>query len=363
MKLGKKILAAVMAMCMVALTFAGCAGQDTTWIATDKEGNKVPIGIYLYQRFEAYTEALDLAEDKGSDAWGQQIEGKSCYDWVNDKATQAVKEYVAVEEKFKEGGYTLAEEQQAYAEQQAANRYNYYSGLYDANGISLDSITAIYLNNMKRSVIFQETYSPGGSKGLSEDDLKNELKDNYLRFKVVMVSKDDTEGKQLGEEDLKKAEASRDEYLKRAQAGEDFDKLIIESEDVYLKAKAGDENYEPTDSDYGHKHTNKDAHLTIMRKDSTNASADLLDAIAKAANGTFGKAEDTDYYYVFQKLDITEEIDTTIKTLEAQLTSDLKADDFDVEVAEWAENTQMTFNDKAISQHKNKQFKKGKAAA
>lgn len=362
MKLAKKILAAVLASCIVALTFAGCGGQDVTWIATDKEGNHVPVGIYLYERFEAYNDALDLAEDKSAPAWDQQIEGISCYDWVHNKAMQAVKEYIMVEAKFKELGLSLAEEQQQYAQQQATSRYNYYGGLYDANGISADSVNAIYLNNMKRSVIFQETYAPGGTKGLSTDELKNELKENYLRFKVVMVSKDDTEGKQLDEEGLKKAEAARDEYLKRAQAGEDFDTLIIESEDAYLKEKMGDENYEPTDSDYGHKHSNKDAHLTIMRKDSTDASADLLKAITGAANGTFGKSEDTDYYYVYQKLDINDDIDTVIKSLEAQLTSDVKADDFDQEVAQWTEGEQFTINDKAVGKHKNKQFKKAKVS-
>ena len=163
MKLAKKILAAVLASCMAILTFAGCGSQDTSWIATDKDGDAIPVGVYLYHRLEAYTEALDLVEDKAGEAWDQEIEGKTGYEWVHDKALQAVKNYAAVEEKFEELGYTLAEEQEAYAENQATQRYNYYSGLYEANGISSDSVVAIYMNQMKSSVIFQNTYAPGGT--------------------------------------------------------------------------------------------------------------------------------------------------------------------------------------------------------
>ena len=129
-------------------------------------------------RDRAYTEALDLVEDKAGEAWDQEIEGKTGYEWVHDKALQAVKNYAAVEEKFEELGYTLAEEQEAYAENQATQRYNYYSGLYEANGISSDSVVAIYMNQMKSSVIFQNTYAPGGTQGLSVDELKMCIRDS-----------------------------------------------------------------------------------------------------------------------------------------------------------------------------------------
>lgn len=357
MKLAKQILALTMAVCMVTLAFTSCGGEDLTWVATDKDGEKIPVGIYLYHRFEAYNEALELAEDKSTDAWEQQIEGVTGYEWVKNKAMQEVREYVAVEDKFEELGYTVTEEQAAYAEQQATSRYNYFSGLYDANGISPDSISAIYLNNMKRSIIFQATYAPGGTKGLSTDDLKAELEENYLRFKVLMISKSDAEGNLMEGDALKEAENLRDEYLKRAQDGEDFDQLIIESETDYIKDVEGDENYEPTESDFGHSHEDADAHLTVMRKDSTDASADLLDAIIAAGNNSFGVAEDTSYYYLFQKLDVMEDADTTVETLAPQLTSDIKADDFDVEVAQWGEEVQITFNDKVIDHYLKKDFK------
>ena len=155
---------------------------------------------------EAYTEALDLVEDKAGEVWDQEIEGKTGYEWVHDKALQAVKNYAAVEEKFEELGYTLAEEQEAYAENQATQRYNYYSGLYEANGISSDSVVAIYMNQMKSSVIFQNTYAPGGTQGLSVDELKQELEENYLRFKTIMLPRTNSDGVLLSDEELAAAE-------------------------------------------------------------------------------------------------------------------------------------------------------------
>ncbi|MEM0530226.1 hypothetical protein WGC32_07810 [Zongyangia sp. HA2173] len=357
MKLAKKILAAVLASCMAILTFAGCGSQDTSWIATDKDGNAIPVGVYLYHRLEAYTEALDLVEDKAGEAWDQEIEGKTGYEWVHDKALQAVKNYAAVEEKFEELGYTLAEEQEAYAENQATQRYNYYSGLYEANGISSDSVVAIYMNQMKSSVIFQNTYAPGGTQGLSVDELKQELEENYLRFKTIMLPRTNSDGVLLSDEELAAAEEEQANYLKRAQDGEDFDQLIIESEDNYIKDLRGDESYEPTTSDYGHDHAEENAHVSVLRKDSTDVSAELLDAVAAVDEGEFGTVEDIDYYYVFQRLDITEDEDAVVEALEAQLTSDLKADDFDKEIEDWGNNVQLTLNDKAVDYYQKRKFK------
>ena len=60
---------------------------------------------------------------------------------------------------------------------------------------------------------------------------------------------------------------------------------------------------------------------------------------------------------MFQRLDITEDEDAVVEALEAQLTSDLKADDFDKEIEDWGNNVQLTLNDKAVDYYQKRQFK------
>ena len=60
---------------------------------------------------------------------------------------------------------------------------------------------------------------------------------------------------------------------------------------------------------------------------------------------------------MFQRLDITEDEDAVVEALEAQLTSDLKADDFDKEIEDWGNNVQLTLNDKAVDYYQKRKFK------
>ena len=172
-----------------------------------------------------------------------------------------------------------------------------------------------------------------------------------------MLTRNTSDGVLLSEEEPPAAEEEQADYLKRAQDGEEFDQLITESEDNYIKDLRGDESYEPTASDYGHDHAEENAHVSVLRKDSTDVSAELLDAVAAVDEGEFGTVEDVDYYYVFQRLDITEDEDAVVEALEAQLTSDLKADDFDKEIEDWGNNVQLTLNDKAVDYYQKRKFK------
>lgn len=73
---------------------------------------------------------------------------------------------------------------------------------------------------------------------VTDDDVKQYVKDNYLHAKHVLVSTKDSEtGEEYGEEKLAEAEKKANEILEKAKNGEDFDALVNEyGEDPGMKS-------------------------------------------------------------------------------------------------------------------------------
>ncbi|MDO5559611.1 MAG: hypothetical protein Q4F95_08445 [Oscillospiraceae bacterium] len=240
MSLTKRITAAVVALsCM--LTAAGC-GESTSWAV--KYGDyKLSAGIFLFYQTQAYSEAttrlskdnenLDLKDTKTLKT--MSIDGQNFTDWVNNKATESMRTYLAVQEKFDTLGLSLESEDVDQINSMADSYWSYYSTQYEQNGIGKETFKNMVEFDYKQKEVFEYYYGEGGEKEYSVDDMKSYLEENKARVKYIQLNLRDGSGTELDDAGKEEISDMADDYAERAKKGENFDDLITEYNDYYKK--------------------------------------------------------------------------------------------------------------------------------
>lgn len=244
----KKMTAALLAASMAA-ALTGC-GENTTWGA-DIDGQRIPAGVLIYFLQTSYYDAQSKLYEEASEASGDetgtgditqtdvytsQIEGKNGRDWVYDDATKQMQIYAAVESRFDEYGLTLTDEERDSAELYCDQLWdNGGEDYYSSMGISRDSYISIYLNNEKRSKLFEYLYSEGGEYGVPDSDVKTYLSENYALINYIDMELKDGEGNLLKSDGKAERMAMAQEYVERYKNGEDFDSLNAEYVTYYQR--------------------------------------------------------------------------------------------------------------------------------
>ena len=254
----KKCAAAALAVTMCA-QFTAC-GKDSIYSA-EIDGVQVPAGVYIYYLQTAYYDAQDkVGEDTAetdsvADAaaaqteattttadmfYAQSIEGKNVKDWIIDTATDYCRTQVAIDKKFDEYGLALTDEEEQEAEMYCSQMWEYGGSYFTELGIGESSYRSIYMNNEKRSKLFEKLYSAGGEYAVSDDDLKAHLAENFALINYIDIELRDGEGNLLKSDGKAERMAMAQEYVDRYNAGEDLDALNSEYQAFYdgLKAQA-----------------------------------------------------------------------------------------------------------------------------
>ncbi len=234
-KMSIKRFAAGAVAAVMAAGLTGC-GENTTWGA-DIDGQRIPAGVLIYflqtsyydAQSKMYEQSPENADDTAVlDVYTVEIEGKNGKDWIYDDATKQMQIYAAVESKFDEYGLALTDEEkeavQLYCDQLWDNAEQFYNKM----GISQKSYQSIYLNNTKRSKLFEHLYSEGGEYGVPDSDIKSYLDENYALINYIDMELRDGEGNLLKSDGKAERMAMAQEYVERFRNGEDFDGLNAE---------------------------------------------------------------------------------------------------------------------------------------
>ncbi|MDE7294254.1 MAG: hypothetical protein K2N72_07505 [Oscillospiraceae bacterium] len=234
-KTGIKRFAAGAVAAVMTMGLTGC-GENTTWGA-DIDGQRIPAGVLIYFLQTSYYDAQSKMYEQSSessddtavlDVYTAEIEGKNGKDWIYDDATKQMQIYAAVESKFDEYGLALTDEEkeavQLYCDQLWDNAEQFYNKM----GISQKSYQSIYLNNTKRSKLFEHLYSEGGEYGVPDSDIKSYLDENYALINYIDMELRDGEGNLLKSDGKAERMAMAQEYVERFKNGEDFDGLNAE---------------------------------------------------------------------------------------------------------------------------------------
>lgn len=204
MKNFSKILCVVLAL-VVALSAASCAMAPQT--AYEKDGIKLPIGVYIYYMYTAYTSAQGFAQKSDLyDASTGKYDGKKSFlkmeitdddgntavaeDWIKNKAEERTKEAVAIYTKFNELGCTIDQTE-------LDNTRTYYKNYWDQSyatqlepfGISFDSFfMAGYEIPVRETEAFKAEYATDGPSAVSNEELTKYFTENYVSYKYFSAN-------------------------------------------------------------------------------------------------------------------------------------------------------------------------------
>lgn len=237
---------------IMACSAAGCSDTSYTLKADNEE---IRAGIYIdyvLSEMSYQISMLYYSEGITDNFFDQKIEDKPFAEYVSEKALQNTKEYVAITRQFDELGLELTADESKEINSNVNDAWETQGGLYEAEGISKESLKKVYQCSKKREKIFDYFYAEGGTEAVSDDQMQTYINDNYLRYKTISITKSTAEDEETKKKENEEKLALRDEYLKKAEelSFEEFDQ-IIEEYDEYKNAESdeasdssdeGDEN-------------------------------------------------------------------------------------------------------------------------
>lgn len=179
-KIGKRFLALLLTALLI-LGCSGCYDEDLTW-AAEYNGERLPIGAYLYFLSEAYnTVARDLTTDEK--VLSGTMEGEAAPDWIREQAKTAVSRYFFVESELERLGAPANETDESSASAVTDSYWAMLETSLTGYGISRDSFHKAYaLYNTLYLRLFQTLYGTGGEKEVPESDLVDYFRDNFLAY-------------------------------------------------------------------------------------------------------------------------------------------------------------------------------------
>ena len=164
-----------------------CSG-DVSWAAKKGDVTVAP-GVYIFSIFNAYSSAayqdgIDLSKSILSSRLTARTPTSGYLGCAN-----SIKRIFLINDKMNELGLTMTDEELETADKAGDSVWSTYSSLFSSHGISRDSFDLLYGEiPAKNRKIFKALYGKGGSKEVSEADLKKYIEENYTDFSMIGAS-------------------------------------------------------------------------------------------------------------------------------------------------------------------------------
>ena len=374
MSFNLKKAAALTSAAAIALSMTAC-GKDTTWGAKI-DGLTLRAGLMIYFQSSAVSDAYSYVTDSQAKLLDTTIEDMPARDWINAKVEDEMREFAAVENKFDELGIVFQDSEDEKATLMADQWWEYLGAYYENLGIGKQSYLDAVLNSTKRSAIFNYYYGENGEKAVSDDEIKDYLKENYVRLKYIQMDLKDGEGNILKSDGKAEIKAMAEGYIERAKAGESFEAISKEYDDYYaaLVAAAEEANKEEgsdteggstedgniTDLTIGGTDTNTDTgseeedapdYGTIYSKDGTSPAASVMEKAAEMADGEYAIVEEYEVYYIVYKMDLFADPDY-FENNRSSVLHTLKDEEFGEMLAGWISAQNVVINTDAVNRYK-----------
>lgn len=235
----KKIACAAMASVMV-LSSAALSGCSTPEVAMTIDGQEYPTGLYLAYLFNSYYNLFFAGSTPLAyyyqDPWGQEIPYGdeenapvlSTSDYIKQVTQDTIIRQEALKNKLEEAGLEWLEEDLDMANERIDSLTE--NQLIDY-GISKEHYAEMYRNYIcNDSALFYGTYDNGGSKAMSEEEIREYFNENYLSFKLIEISLMDSSGERLSDDEVNEVNDTLTKYLNLYNTNKDFDKVIEQYE-------------------------------------------------------------------------------------------------------------------------------------
>lgn len=229
----KKYAALCLAL-VIAVGSAGCVlNQDKAYVAELEDGTKIPAGVYLTYMMDEYTYVLDEVDPEAKDPLKETLEdGTLVSAKIMAEAKQALSEHIAVEQKFKELGLELTDEDKQIIDLYAVTYWEaYFSQIYEANNISQSSYYSVMENASKRNALFDAVYGEGGEQEVSESELQEKFYNDYTKVILVPLTFSTDEDAEAKAEADQKARDFIDKYYQMALGNRPFEEYVAPVEE------------------------------------------------------------------------------------------------------------------------------------
>ena len=328
MSIKRKIISAVVAAAIAvtsAVSLAGCANVSYAYVI---DGESIPAGVYILYSGYAMSDARSLlAEEQpdldttaeGFDYYDQTVSGMSFADYVKQETVNYCKRYVAINRMFDELGITFDSTEQENINDNINAQWDYsvadwttylpylkgFSTLgdyYQSIGVAKSSYREVMLTGTKSSQIFTYYYGEGGVEEVPRSEIEDYVEENYTLARYFSISLKDAEGELIEDgNELAVLEDIANGYVDELNNGGSYAEVYAKYDKHFNSSdededEEGEEEHEHEDSEYDR----------IISATSTSPSEEFIEALFKQDYGTAALFKADTYYYVVQRLDITE---------------------------------------------------------
>lgn len=332
MKKIKRLL--TLALCgALCVGLAGCGKDQTVVSAGDY---KASAAVYVLNQMNALSEvtAQDGYDSTLENVWDNQIDGQSMEDWVNDRALDLCRQYVAANKLFEDKGLSITEAEQTTIDNSLESFPN-YEELYTKIGVSENSYEDYLVFNSRFQELFLDRYQEGGEEAVSDEELGSFYRDNFDEVKLISLSytqptDDSSDTTSTDDNSPETVQATAQGYLDRLQAGENMDDLIYE----YQQSTASDSSTVTRNESVDN--------ITVIPANGDNTTTytdDVINQMVAIAQGGSALVQDTENsrYYVVYKVDQ----DNNTEYFDANrdnILYEMKSDEFEQYLVDYANN-------------------------
>lgn len=344
MSIIKKLTSMLAAASMV---FALTACSDTTY-AAKSDDLVIPAGVYIYYQMMAYNEAAQKVED--IDNFSKSvIEDKNVTEWINDRATEHVKKYIAVENKFNELGLEFTEKSKNIQKTAFNNTWETNQKVYEKNGVGESSLKAVIANDLKNEQIFNVIYGEGGEKGPTSSELKKYFNDNYARIQYIPVQLKTGSGEDMNDEQKAEAYKVAEDCAEKIKSGTEFYKVYLKYANDYAATVTEAAGQERQDVAYDENYDRTQLE-DLIKKDAGAPSEAVDKAVFSMSVGEVKIVKDEKVYYVVQRLD-NDERPELLENTKSSVLYTLHGEEFEKDIESWTESVTIEKNEAAYKRY------------
>lgn len=196
----KKFISLGLALAML-LCVAGC-NITTPATVGSIGGVEIPAGIYLLAQYNAYSTAASKADlatgETANDVSavlkasvtgniGDEEVTTDGADYISRLTLRTIEYYAAVETKFDELGATLEDAATSEAAQNADSMWESNGDVYEANGISKDTLEKYLLNAQKAQACLELIYGENGQQPVTQEEYETFLQEDCRYIDTVYL--------------------------------------------------------------------------------------------------------------------------------------------------------------------------------
>lgn len=368
------------------LLLTGCSMNNVSY-AYEKDGERMPAGVYITGMIAAYGEAWqqaktdDLRYPEKKDVLAVQMDGQTGEAWISARTRALALQYYGVEKGAADRGIALTEEERSALLSTTAGIWSgemanqiYQSVMYFGiepgaqqflwlhsgeqfleNGIVQSSLESYLQNQELRGKLFLALYDTDGETPVPESEIKDRFVADYAKAGMMSFYKastvDETVGESRTQEDIEadklaarekdaKVKEDAERFLERLKSGEAIEDLQHDY-NVQNKAEDAADPEKPAEGSLN---------ITVELNSTDPMFRDMAAMISSVPVGEAGLQEDEYGYYLIKRLDLKDD-EASYQSNRFTVLQKLKNDDYEAQLEAWGAEAAPVVNTAALNKY------------